>query len=152
MAETDLAQIRQVVGLDFDMTFRITAYGSQGCTTFFPGRAIKTRRTHFKILQQNLQHRQTPSARRRLKHSARRENRWMTDVNHQVSQARVARYGAQTLFVVEDLTGIRGTGSGSGGATGTRPCRGRFPNCGRWQMLEYKAALHYARTVAVDQQ
>ncbi len=85
VAETDLAQIRQVVGLDFDMTFRVTAYGSQGCTTFFPGRAIKTRRAHFKILQQNLQ-RGRPS-RRRLKHLGHRETRWMTEVNHQVSKA-----------------------------------------------------------------
>jgi hypothetical protein len=32
----------------------------------------------------------------------------MTDVNHQVSKALMIRYGALTLFVVEDLTGIRG--------------------------------------------
>ncbi len=31
----------------------------------------------------------------------------MTDVNHQVSKALVDRYGKNTLFVLEDLTGMR---------------------------------------------
>jgi putative transposase len=36
-----------------------------------------------------------------------REHRWMTDVNHTVSKALVRQYGEHTLFVLEDLTGIR---------------------------------------------
>jgi len=148
VAEPHLDDLRQVVGLDFGINFLVTAYDSQGHTTFFPGRAVKARRAHFKILRQDLQRRQTPSARRRLKHLGQRENRWMTDVNHQVSKALVVRYGAQTLFVVEDLTGIRG-------ATERVRRRDRYTSVS-WaffqlrQMLEYKAALYQARTVAVD--
>ncbi len=48
-----------------------------------------------------------PSARRPLKCLEPRENRWMTDVNHQGRKARVFRYGGKTLFLVEDRTGIR---------------------------------------------
>lgn len=48
-----------------------------------------------------------PIVRRRLKQIGERENRWMTDANHQVSRALVTRYGANTLFVLEDLTVIR---------------------------------------------
>ena len=55
----------------------------------------------------------------------------MTAVNHRVSKALVTRYGAQTLFGGEDLTGIRGATSGSGGAIATRPCRGRFISSAR---------------------
>ena len=148
VAETDLAEIRQVVGLDFGINFLVTAYDSQGQTTFFPGRAVKAQRAHFKILRQNLQRRQTPSARRRLKRLGQRENRWMTDVNHQVSKALVVRYGAKTLFVLEDLTGIRG-------ATEQVRRRHRYTSVS-WAfdqlrpMLEYKAALYQAATVAVD--
>jgi IS605 OrfB family transposase len=148
VSAVDLAEIRQVVGLDFGINFLVTAYDSQGQTTFFPGRAVKARRAHFQILRQTLQRRQTPSARRRLKRLGQRENRWMTDVNHQVSKALVTRYGAQTLFVVEDLTGIRG-------ATERVRRRDRYTSVS-WafyqlrQMLEYKAALYQARIVAVD--
>ncbi len=148
VAEPDWAAIRQVVGLDFGINFLVTAYDSQGKTTFFSGRAVKARRAHFKMLRQTLQRRQTPSARRRLKRVGQREHRWMTAVNHQVSKALVARYGAQTLFVVEDLTGIRG-------ATARVRRRDRYTTVS-WafyqlrQMLEYKAAVHQARTVAVD--
>ncbi|PSR21895.1 MAG: transposase [Sulfobacillus acidophilus] len=148
VVQPDWTAIRQVVGLDFGINFLVTAYDSQGQTTFFSGRAVKARRAHFKILRQTLQRRQTPSARRRLKRLGQREHRWMTAVNHQVSKALVARYGAQTLFVVEDLTGMRG-------ATERVRRRDRYTSVS-WafyqlrQMLEYKAALHQARTVAVD--
>ncbi len=144
----DLADIPQVVGLDFGINFLITAYDSQGRTTFFPGRAVKARRAHFTQLRQTLQRRQTPSARRRLKRIGQRENRWMTDVNHQVSKALVVRYGVKTLFVLEDLKGIRG-------ATERVRRRDRYTSVS-WafyqlrQMIEYKAALQQARTVAVD--
>jgi len=36
-----------------------------------------------------------------------RENRWMQDVNHQVSKALVAQNTKHTLFVLEDFSGVR---------------------------------------------
>ena len=51
--------------------------------------------------------RQTPSSRRRLKAIGQRENRWMQDVNHCVSKALVENNPKHTLFVLEDLSGIR---------------------------------------------
>ena len=35
-----------------------------------------------------------------------RENRWMSDVNHRISKTLVEKYGKDTLFVLEDLTGV----------------------------------------------
>ena len=131
-----------------DTTPRERLTASRVTRLFAGGRAVKARRALLKILRQNLQRRKTPSARRRLKRLGQRETRWLTDVNHQVSKALVARYGAQTLFVVEDLTGIRG-------ATERVRRRDRYTTVS-WafyqlrQMLEYKAALHQARTVAAD--
>ena len=49
----------------------------------------------------------TPSSRRRLKAIGQRENRWMQDINHQVSKALATGNPKHTLFVLEDLTGIR---------------------------------------------
>ncbi|MGN7529878.1 UNVERIFIED_CONTAM: hypothetical protein QML36_11050, partial [Aerococcus urinaeequi] len=57
-------------------------------------------------LRQSLQAKNTKSSRRRLRTIERRENRWMNDVNHQLSKTLVDRYGANTLFVVEDLTNV----------------------------------------------
>ncbi len=51
--------------------------------------------------------RHTLSSRRRLKAIGQRENRWMQDMNHPVSKALVERNPKHTLFVVEDLSGIR---------------------------------------------
>lgn len=51
--------------------------------------------------------RQTPSARRRMKAIGSRENRWMQDINQRVSKALVKNNPKHTLFVLEDLSGIR---------------------------------------------
>ena len=51
--------------------------------------------------------RKTPSARRRIKAIGQRENRWMQDINHQVSKALVENNPKHTLFVLEDLSGVR---------------------------------------------
>ena len=106
--ETQDFNISNVVGIDLGVNFLATAYGSNGKTIFFKGRKIKDKRSHYKELRRQLQHRQTASARRRLKKIGQRENRWMSDVNHQVSKALVESYPAKTLFAIEELTGIRG--------------------------------------------
>lgn len=51
----------------------------------------------------------TPSSRKRLKAIGSRENRWMNDINHCVSKALVENNPKHTLFVLEDLTGVRNT-------------------------------------------
>lgn len=103
----DPASSTNVVGIDLGINFLATAYDSDGKTTFYNGRGIKNRRAQYKKTRTQLQQRRTPSARRRLKSIGRRENRWMSDVNHCVAKALVTRYGADTLFVVEDLSGVR---------------------------------------------
>jgi len=105
--EPKLTEIKQVVGVDLGINFLATTYDSQGKTHFYPGREVKRKRAHYKQLRRQLQQKQTPSARRRLKQIGQRENRYMTDVNHKVSKALVRQYGAGTLFVLEDLTGVR---------------------------------------------
>ena len=99
--------IKNIVGTDFGMNFLTTSYDSQGQTTFVSGRFVKDKRAHYQKVRKSLQQRQTPSARRRLKKIGQRENRWMHDVNHQVSKALVTNSPKNTLFVLEDLTGIR---------------------------------------------
>jgi putative transposase len=107
VGEASLQDVKQVVGLDMGINFIATCYDSQGKCTFFQGRPIKDKRSTYKQLRKKLRQKGTASARRALKQIRQRENRFMTDVNHRVSKAPVERYGADTLFVVEDLTGIR---------------------------------------------
>lgn len=106
---TKPADITNIVGVDFGINFLATAYDSTGKTTFYNGREVKDKRAKYKRLRKQLQMRQTPSARKRLKAIGQRENRWVADVNHCVSKALVDKYGSNTLFVIEDLTGIRAT-------------------------------------------
>ena len=103
----DPAAITNIVGIDRGINFIAVAYDSKGKTVFFPGRSIKNKRAAYKKVRKELQQRGTKSARRRLKQIGQRENRWMSDINHQVSKALVESNPTGTLFVLEDLSGIR---------------------------------------------
>lgn len=98
--------VKAVVGIDRGINFVMATYDGAR-SGFVKGHSIKQKRAHYKQLRTGLQRRGTPSSRRRLKAIGSRENRWMRNVNHQVSKALVEKYPEHTLFVLEDLTGIR---------------------------------------------
>lgn len=146
--ELDNENVNQVVGIDMGINFIATTYDSQGKTQFFNGKTIKHKRATYKKLRKQLQQRQTPSSRQRLKAIGQRENRWMTDVNHRISKALVNYYGPNTIFAIEDLTGIRQ-------ATEKVRIHNRYISVS-WafyqlrQMLEYKANMNESKVVALD--
>lgn len=98
--------VRHVVGIDRGLRFIVVSYDEQGKTKFVSGKKIATKRHKFQEVRCQLQSKGTKSAKRRLKAISGRENRWMSDVNHQISKTLVERYGPDTLFVLEDLTGV----------------------------------------------
>lgn len=138
---------KTIVGVDLGIRFLATSYDGEH-TTFHDGKEVKHRRGRYKALRKELQQRGTRSARKRLKAIGSRENRWMTDVNHQVSKALVNQYGKDTLFTLEDLEGIRN-------AAERVKVRQRYVQVS-WafsqlrSFIEYKAARNGQATVAVD--
>ena len=98
--------VRHVVGIDRGLRFLAVSYDEQGKTNFVSGKKIATKRRKFQEVRRQLQSKGTKSAKRRLKAISGRENRWMFDVNHQISKTLVQKYGENTLFVLEDLTGV----------------------------------------------
>ena len=107
--DTDDWQItdnQHIVGIDRGLRQVMTVYDEQGKTKFFPGRAIAYKRKKIAYLRAKLQSSGTKSAKRHLKKMAQRENRWMADVNHCLSKTLVDTYGQNSLFVLEDLSGV----------------------------------------------
>ena len=104
--ESNISDICNVVGIDRGINFVVATYDSKHKSGFVSGKAIKQKRTNYSRLRKELQMRHTPSSRRRLKAIGQRENRWMQDINHQVSKALATGNPKHTLFVLEDLTGI----------------------------------------------
>ena len=98
--------VRHVVGIDRGLRFLTVSYDEQGKTEFVSGKKIATKRRKFQETRRQLQSKSTKSAKRRLKSISGRENRWMSDVNYQISKTLVEKYGENTLFVLEDLTGV----------------------------------------------
>lgn len=98
--------IEHVVGIDRGLRFLVTTYDEKGKTAFFSGKQIMRKHRKYGKIRAELQSRGTKSAKRVLKRLSGRENRWMSDVNHQISKTLVEKYGKDTLFVLEDLAGI----------------------------------------------
>ncbi len=137
-----------VVGVDLGINFLAVSYHSNGSTVFYPGKEVKQKRAKYKRVRKELQQRGTSSAKRRLKAIGSRENRWMHDVNHQVSKALVTSNPANTLFVLEDLSGIRS-------ATERVRLKNRYLTVS-WafydlrKKIEYKAMLYGSKAITAD--
>ncbi len=85
----------------------LVTHDTAGQTNFVSGKAIANRRAKYHRIRQELQLKNTQSAKRRLRRLSGRENRWMSDVNHCLSKTLVSKALPKALFVVEDLTGVR---------------------------------------------
>ena len=126
----------------------VATYDSKHKSGFVSGKSIKQKRAKYSKLRKELQMRRTSSARRRLRAIGQRENRWMQDVNHQVSKALVVNNPKNTLFVLEDLTGIRN-------ATERVRTKDRYVSVS-WsffdleQKLIYKAKQNQSTVIKVD--
>lgn len=135
------SEVSNIVGVDRGIRFLAATYDSKGKSVFYDGNIIKQKRAHYKALRKQLQQVGTPSSRRRIKAIGQRENRWMQDVNHQVSKALVETNPDGTMFVIEDLTGIRS-------ATERIKVKNRYVSVS-WsyydleQKLSYKALRHH---------
>ena len=142
------ADICNVVGIDRGINFVVATYDSRHKSGFVSGKAIKQKRAKYKQLRRELQMRQTSSARRRLKAIGQRENRWMQDVNHCVSKALVENNPKHTLFVLEDLSGVR--------SATEKVCRKDRYVSVSWsfydleQKLKYKASLNGGKVINVN--
>ena len=140
--------ICNVVGIDRGINFVIATYDSRHQSGFVSGKVIKQKRGHYKNLRKQLQQVGTPSSRRRLKAIGQRENRWMQDVNHCVSKALVENNPKHTLFVFEDLSGVRS-------ATEKIRVKDRYVSVS-WsfydleQKLIYKAMQHQDKVIKVN--
>lgn len=102
----DTTKPAHVVGIDRGLRFLATTYDEQGKCSFQSGEKILRKRDKFATVRAELQSKGTKSAKRKLKALSGRENRWIADVNHQLSKALVQNYGEHTLFVLEDLTNV----------------------------------------------
>ena len=146
--ESNISDIRNVVGIDRGINFVVATYDSKHKSGFVSGKAIKQKRANYSKLRKELQMLHTPSARRSIKAIGQRENRWMQDVNHCVSKALVKSNPKHTLFVLEDLSGVRN-------ATERVKTKDRYVSVS-WsfydleQKLIYKAKQNQSSVIKVD--
>lgn len=102
----DVQNVQHVVGIDRGLRHLAVTFDEQGKTTFYNGKEVLNKRKHYSKLRAELQRKGTKSAKKRLKRLSRKENRWMSDMNHCITKALIDTYGPNTLFVLEDLEGV----------------------------------------------
>ena len=102
----DPSMPKHVVGIDRGLRFVAVTYDEKHKTRFYDGKTLMAKRDTFAAVRAQLQSKGTKSAKRVLKRLSGRENRWMADVNHQLSKTLIRTYGKDTLFVLEDLKGV----------------------------------------------
>ena len=148
ISELKKSEVSNVVGIDRGIRFLAATYDSKGRSRFYDGNAVKQKRARYKALRKQLQQVGTPSSRRRIKAIGQRENRWMQDVNHCISKALVESNPDGSLFVIEDLSGVRK-------ATERVRTKDRYVSVS-WsfydleQKLSYKALKHHQLVEKVD--
>lgn len=140
--------ITNVVGVDRGIRFLAAAYDSRRKTTFYSGKDIARKRALFKELRRSLQQVGTPSSRRRLRSIGKRENRYVQDVNHCIAKALVANSPKGTLFVLEDLIGIRNVTERIKAVRRYETVS--WPFYDLEMKLKYKAALYGHKVINVD--
>ena len=148
VADFNKQTVKHVVGLDRGLRFLATSYDEQGKTAFFDGQAIMRKRAKYQKLRTTLQAKGTKSAKRRLKKLSGRENRWISDVNHCLSKTLVQKYGANTLFVLENLNGVSFERTDLPKALRNQNKSWAFYQLE--QFLTYKAHLHNSEVVEVS--
>lgn len=148
VADFDKQTVKHVVGIDRGLRFLATTYDEQGNTAFFDGKAIMRKRAKYQKLRATLQAKGTKSAKRRLKKLSGRENRWMSDVNHCLSKTLVQKYGADTLFVLENLNGVSFERTDL--SKSLRSQNKSWAFCQLEQFLTYKAHLNDSEVVEVS--
>ena len=148
VADFNKQTLKHVVGLDRGLRFLATSYDEQGKTAFFDGQAIMRKRAKYQKLRTTLQAKGTKSAKRRLKKLSGRENRWISDVNHCLSKTLVQKYGANTLFVLENLNGVSFERTDLPKALRNQNKSWAFYQLE--QFLTYKAHLHNSEVVEVS--
>ena len=148
VADFNKQTVKHVVGLDRGLRFLATSYDEQGKTAFFDGQAIIRKRAKYQKLRATLQAKGTKSAKRRLKKLSGRENRWISDVNHCLSKTLVQKYGANTLFVLENLNGVSFERTDLPKALRNQNKSWAFYQLE--QFLTYKAHLHNSEVVEVS--
>ena len=148
VTDFDKQAVKHVVGIDRGLRFLATSYDEQGKTAFFDGQAIMRKRAKYQKLRATLQAKGTKSAKRRLKKLSGRENRWISDVNHCLSKTLVQKYGANTVFVLENLNGVSFERTDLPKALRNQNKSWAFYQLE--QFLTYKAHLHNSEVVEVS--
>ncbi|MFX0063536.1 MAG: RNA-guided endonuclease InsQ/TnpB family protein [Candidatus Hermodarchaeota archaeon] len=141
LPDLDPTQCDSIIGVDIGMNFIAVTTDTASTSLFYGGGRVKYTRWKYYKLRQELQHKGTRSAKRKLKTMSGRERRFVTDINHCIAKKIVQETRTKCknpIIVLEDLQGIRNTAK-STSKKGKR-------NLNNWsfsqlqQFIEYKAA------------
>ena len=141
---------QHIVGIDRGLNFIIATADNEGRSFFKSGREAMHIRHQYTNLRKKLQKHNTHGSKRKVKAIGNRENRWMSDLNHRISKALVDYYGPNTLFVLEDLTGVTFEEDNLHGTSRARQDKRTWAFYQLEQFLTYKAEAIGSKVLLVS--
>ena len=144
-----------VVGVDVGVRYLATTTDTRNHSTFYSGKRIVAKATHYHRLRKRLQRKGTRSATRRLVALSGRERRFKRDVNHTLASRILAQH-PHSLIGLEHLTGIRERTKRKSGKRASKKQRKANRRASSWAfaelhtLLAYKAPFSQSMTVKVD--
>lgn len=148
--ETARENFQHIVGIDRGLNFLVVTADDEGKSFFESGREAMHIRHRYANLRKKLQEHNTHGSKRKIKAIGDRENRWMSDLNHRISKALVDHYGPNTLFVLEDLTGVTFEENNLHGTSKTRQDKRTWAFYQLEQFLSYKAEAIGSKVLLVS--
>ncbi|HMA37799.1 MAG TPA: transposase [Chloroflexia bacterium] len=148
-------QQRAVVGVDVGVRYLAVTATPDNRQTFYSGRPVTARASHYHRKRKHLQQKGTRAATRRLRILAGRERRFKLDVNHRIARQIVTAY-PQAVIGLELLTHIRERTNRRRFKKASRKQRRANRQQATWSFAElqaqiaYKAALVGSVAVWVD--
>jgi len=135
VAEAPIKPVQDFLGVDLGV--KNIAYDSEG--SGYAGAHLNNLRKRHLRLRAKLQKKQTKSAKRLLKKRSKKESRFASDVNHQISKKLVLK--AQTSdrgLAIENLKGIRKTSE-----KGTKTGKAQRQSLNSWAFFQLRAFITY---------
>ncbi|QBD82713.1 transposase [Ktedonosporobacter rubrisoli] len=144
-----------IVGVDVGIRYLAVTSDTKGACSFYSGKGIVPKATHYARLRKRLQKKGTRSATRRLVAISGRERRLKQDANHRVS-AHIVKTSPHSLLGLEHLTDIRERRRRKRGKKASRKQRKANAASCKWSfaelqsMIAYKALLQGSMAIKVD--
>lgn len=138
---------KNIVGIDLGINFTAVTYCNNK-TIFFSGKELKNIRNKYNNIRKRLQKLNTKSSIKKIKLIGNKEKSICRNLNHKITKSIINSYGDNTIYVLEDLSGIRDNCNSFNKDNNRSISSWSFYQF--YKSIEYKAKLNNSIVILID--